>query len=153
MTTGGDWARNLASEIKAARRGEELTTERMLEERKIKASHGQKLWDKVKDSFKKSTELLNTELGEDLLYWENAGSSELQIRRNDLSATLNGAYNFQTDEITFESQLFKKPVKYKIRLARAGNVELAPDNGGMAVPPEKIAESVLSKFSKGNFPE
>jgi len=152
MTNGDDWIKNLAAEIKADRKRKELEAERLLEERKIRASHGQKLWEEIRNTIQKDSNRLNLELEEELLTLENNHSCELRLGITDLPQALTGSYNDAIHQVSFESPLFPEGrLNYEIQITRSGKVELVAEIGQKVNTPEQIAQFVLRRVLKGKF--
>jgi hypothetical protein len=143
-----DWARNLSEEIKNKRLKKEKEKECFLEERKIKAAQGQKLWEELKCDFQDSIKLLNMEVGEEFLIWEVVRSNELQIRRRNDPHALRGNYDQPLDSISFQSTCLSKPMGYKVQLSGSESATLVSAEEGWQYSPKEVAQNVLASFCR-----
>ena len=75
-----DWSKTTADKLKAKQKTPMTQDENILEQQRLKRANGDTVWSDVRSALRTECESLNREMGEQILAFEVAPSSELNVR-------------------------------------------------------------------------
>jgi hypothetical protein len=146
-----DDVKDLATQYKQRLERQKLDQQTFLEEGKLLEAKAPKVWADLRDLIKRKRDAINTEMGSEVLSWDDVTANSMSMTRKHDGATLKGKFVSLSPIFSVAFECKKAKIDWQLGLeAQLGEVQFVYKNPTtLAVfmnTPEEIAYGLIRDF-------